>query len=591
MKYLNAKKSLFGGIGILWLALSACTHRQGPSALRVADSLYALCPDRALVWLDSLRPLVEREGKDARMRFALLRFKACDRDFLSLPPEASDDLARALVRHFEGGDDMRPLVEAYYYAGRVAHRQGNATQALDYFVQALTRLPAGGEVALRGRVASRMGSLYLSHGLFRDALEMLQEGLRCDSTAGDSIGWAYVLQDLGECHHRLGDYDRELSCYLQACRLGELLHRKDLVRSLQSRLAAAYTFRGQYDLAGIYLQQSLPDSVRPGQNAVYMREVVGFRDPGGKDSIVWKYKNLLQWADSTSYGVLYDKLRGMGEKLQPELDRFGLYKHMDNYETVADSLLRVMQPRMARQEELAAYRSPEKENILLREANLRGRRLFFRILAVAACLFAGAVLYHLYRRRQLVAQLRMASQLNEDIYKRSEDYIEANNLRICQLEEQIRLLNKQLEDTDGMRRRLEQEKVLVTYANCEAEALQGKRSVIDSLFLGSEVCLRFKRLLDEDTLPQAVDWADLQQEVDTCYEGFTRNLGKLCSVKARDLRICLLAKMGWGDTDIARLVSLSPEGVASACRRLHAKSFPGEERHSSAAWHKFIGSL
>ena len=579
-------------IGLSW---GSCSSGQEPTVWRTADSLVQVCPDSAWALLDSLRPQLVREGKEAQMRYALLRFQARDRAHRPLPPEASDSLVRALVRHYEKAEDPRRLAEVYYYAGRVLYRAEDATQALDYLVKSLTTLPAQGATDLRGRVVSCIGSLYLAQGLYRDALKMLKEGVRCDSLVGDTIGWAYNLQDMGQCHYHLGEYDRELQCYLQACQLAEQVSRMDLVHSVRNRLATAYIYRGQFDLARKYLQNSSLDSARAGKNIVYIREALGFYDRDGADSAMWRYKDVLVWEDAHSAGIVYtpNSLPGLKSvsKIPKEKDRNGPLAHLRNYQTLADSLLQITgMEEAAWQDALSNYRSPEQENIRLRQANKRGRDLFLRILLVAACLFAGAVLYHLYRRRQLTVQLRVARQLNEDIYRRSEDFIESNNRQIGRLEEQIRELSRQLEDTTEARKRLEQEKVLVTYANLESEALQGQRNVIDSLFLSDERCRRFKQLLDEGASPTPADWEALGRLADKSYDGFTQKLARLCNLRSRDLHICLLAKMGWGDTDIARLVPLSPEGVASVCRRLHAKAFP-EEKPSSAAWHKFILSL
>ena len=74
-------------LAVLFFLLASCRPMHYPQALLVADSLCAAHPQRALEWLDSLRPRMEQERKGVRMYYDLLCIKAQDKAYI---PHASD---------------------------------------------------------------------------------------------------------------------------------------------------------------------------------------------------------------------------------------------------------------------------------------------------------------------------------------------------------------------------------------------------------------------------------------------------------------------------------------------------------------------
>ena len=63
-------------LAALFFLLVSCRPVHYPQSLLVADSLCAAHPQRALEWLDSLRPRMEQERKGVRMYYDLLCIKA-----------------------------------------------------------------------------------------------------------------------------------------------------------------------------------------------------------------------------------------------------------------------------------------------------------------------------------------------------------------------------------------------------------------------------------------------------------------------------------------------------------------------------------
>ena len=91
---LGKRTKLTVALAVLFFLLASCRPVHYPQALLVADSLCAAHPQRALEWLDSLRPRMEQERKGVRMYYDLLCIKAQDKAYM---PHTSDSLIQAVL--------------------------------------------------------------------------------------------------------------------------------------------------------------------------------------------------------------------------------------------------------------------------------------------------------------------------------------------------------------------------------------------------------------------------------------------------------------------------------------------------------------
>ena len=90
-------------LAVLFFLLASCRPVHYPQSLLVADSLCAAHPQRALEWLDALRPRMEQERKGVRMYYDLLCIKAQDKAYI---PHTSDSLIQAVLHYYEKRDDL-----------------------------------------------------------------------------------------------------------------------------------------------------------------------------------------------------------------------------------------------------------------------------------------------------------------------------------------------------------------------------------------------------------------------------------------------------------------------------------------------------
>ncbi len=85
------------------------------------------------------------------------------------------------------------------------------------------------------------------------------------------------------------------------------------------------------------------------------------------------------------------------------------------------------------------------------------------------------------------------------------------------------------------------------------------------------------------------DWDALEQAVLTTYPLFQQRLYELCRLSDHEYHVCLLLKIGFKPSDIARLTIRSDEAISSTRRRLYQRAFG--KKGSPSEWDELIRTL
>ena len=233
------------------------------------------------------------------MYHRLLCIKVRDKAYVL---HTSDTVILPVLHYYMTKGDRRLLPEAYYYAGRVYSDLGDAPQALDYFGKALESMEGEYEdLELKGVVYSQMGRLFLFQGLHEEALKAFRKGYDINLMSNDSISMVFGLRDIGDVCGMMGRQDSLLHYMERALRLAQHIGRMDLMRDVQSQMAACYIDLKQYDLAEKFLHQALIDIDPPSRSGIYCIAARFYKQTGQKDSAAWYYRQL------TDLGTVYAK--------------------------------------------------------------------------------------------------------------------------------------------------------------------------------------------------------------------------------------------------------------------------------------------
>lgn len=84
-------------------------------------------------------------------------------------------------------------------------------------------------------------------------------------------------------------------------------------------------------------------------------------------------------------------------------------------------------------------------------------------------------------------------------------------------------------------------------------------------------------------------WSEIKKLVNETFPKFEHNLRLFYDVNVHEYRVCLLIKMGFSPTSIAKFTSRSKEAITSVRSRLYAKTF--KRKGSAPKWDEFIKSL
>ena len=571
---------------LLLLLFAACRPARYPQVLQEADSLASACPDSAVALLHGLRAEMAEERRAVQMYYRLLCIKAQDKAYI---PHTSDSAVLSVLHYYEERKDRRHLPEAYYYAGRVYRDLGDAPQALDYFDKALEAMPRDGMLPLRSKVLSQMGTLFYRQGMYPEALEMYKGSLKSDSVLGDSVGIIANRLNMSLSYKSLGKQDSMRIFALSAHLLNRNMQRPPHTGDIENRLAWAYLCEQQYDSARLFLREALQNSNDRNKDAIYTTAGLFHQALGNSDSAVWYYQHLLHETSIYVRQVAYGNLAQLAlAQNNPQKALHYLYEH----NLCADSIQKITNTEGIRKVyALYNYQLREKENARLREANARKTQNIVYLALGAGLLLVGSGAFYRKRKKQWKAQWENAENLRKEAYRRSAQFVQDNRAEMEKLQKKIRQLQRDLKDKGSMLEELERQKAILANTNQQTLLEQDKRRLAEEGLFSSDIYLHFRQQLEEEVphlTPQ--DWNDLQEQLDACYDGFTRKLHTLhLRLSSKEMQTCMLIKARFSNTEIGKLTHTSVEGVSSRRSRLYEKVF--HEKKGSKEWDAFIRSL
>lgn len=496
-----------------------------------------------------------------------------------------------MLRYYEK-KDKRHLAEARYYAGRVYRDLGDAPQALDYFGKALEALPAEGTHDMEAYIYSQMGTLFFYQNMRQEALQMYRNALRCDSLRKDSVGLVYDYRDIADCYHYQSEQaDSALFYYRKALEVAKAMRDKDLSDMINNQIAAFYTYTGEYEKARDMLVLSRKVTNSLGKSALYSIASKLYHKIGKTDSALYFYRGMLD------FGTVYAKRaahQGMAQIALMNHDPETAMCHLLQERAYADSILKLTDTETIRKmHSLYNYQLREKENLRLEAESQKRLTMIYVMLLAGAFVLAAFFGYLQYSRRkslQTRSKLREMNRLLEEQHRQSVAFIEENNRNIALLEQQQATI---LQENTELKAHLEEQKEQLACFNKQAEWAIRKRETTHRELMDTEIFRHIHSLLrtENNSTKQrfALNWLELEKAVNGVYPDLTARLYDFHKMSGHEYHVCLLLKAQIPLTDIARLLSRSPEAIISTCRRLHKKMF-GEEK-SPKHLEEFIRSL
>ena len=522
-------------------------------------------------------------GEDARMEERLRKIQAADKAFVV---QESTDEIDSIVHYFEKHPSKELLPLSYYYAGRIYSDLEDAPQALDYFQKVLECEPQDSLAAL---AHSQMGSLLLRQRMVTASIEHVQAAYEYDVQQADTTGMIFDLRDMGNAFRCTEDeVDSCLNYYEEALRLateqGDALMQEELKGSIAVYLIQTDSLQAAWQL----LHPLLVDvNQRDASSASTLRSTAAeyYLKTGNTDSACIFFEQL------TESGTLYAKQEAYRQLAKHSLAKGDLQKAADlllNYEKYTDSIAITMQTEaLSQADALFNYRLRERENDQLTKTLTKTKTI--ATAAIGLLLLGGFTMlfFHERNKRKHIAQLlRMErmKEVQEQQYKRSLAFIEENEKKMKELEEQM---EKTGQENTLLRKTIQKLK----YANELASIQMQEHQQADKQVKSSAIYQRIQiRLNNKESIGMNDEiWKELEEVVEQAYSGFLKRIEDLCPLNWQERNLCLLLKAGFSPSNIAILTAHSKQSISSTRSRLYERTFL--EKGTSSQWDEFIQSI
>ena len=522
-------------------------------------------------------------GEDARMEERLRRIQAADKAFVV---QESTDEIDSIVHYFEKHPSKELLPLSYYYAGRIYSDLEDAPQALDYFQKVLECEPQDSLAAL---AHSQMGSLLLRQRMVTASIEHVQAAYEYDVQQADTTGMIFDLRDMGNAFRCTEDeVDSCLNYYEEALRLateqGDALMQEELKGSIAVYLIQTDSLQAAWQL----LHPLLVDiNQRDASSSSTLRSIAAeyYLKTGNADSACIYFEKL------TESGTLYAKQEAYRQLAKHSLAKGDLQKAADlllNYEKYTDSIAITMQTEaLSQADALFNYRLWERENQRLMKTMTKTKTIAAG--AIGLLLLSGFTMLFLHernKRKQIVQQLHMErmKEVQEQQYKRSLAYMEENEKKMKELEEQM---EKAGQENTQLRKTIQKLK----YANELASIQILEHQQADKQVKSSSIYQRIQmRLNNKESIGMNDEiWKELEEVVEQAYSGFLKRIEDLCPLNWQERNLCLLLKAGFSPSNIAILTAHSKQSISSTRSRLYERTFL--EKGTPSQWDEFILSI
>lgn len=577
-------------IALAFLLLSACGrhHVYSPSLLR-ADSLCRVLPDSALALLQQLSSQMPSAPEPDRMFHQLLCIKAADK--ADRPISQCDSTILRLIDYYENGGDPAKLAETYYYAGRIYFEKQDAPQALDYYLKAMDNIGiCEDSVRIKSVLLSQIGYIYHYQEIDSVARIWFEKACEFAVEHHDTLSLIFGLRDKANTYKNNEDSRKRENDLDKALLLCDKTNNRLMANVVKSQIANLYIDEGRFVEAKKLLMPIKDELTSIGKSAVYSMCAKIYYGIGLQDSAKYYSKILLQ------EGTLYTKessSKRLAEIALKESRPQQAIEYLSINKALNDTL-KLLQAKesIARANAAYNYQKHEKENQKLRIKNLAAHNQIIVLFLIAVIiLFAFLFMISRYRRYKYETKIKMYN-LEKAIERQrllDDENIKCSEAEIADLDQKI---NQPVKLSTNLIQELNEKKISIVLRKeesvLEIQKHQNRYAVLKNSRIYNDIITMLNDPNKENKLTKE-QWKQLDETVNNIFEGFGKQLFRLCKLSETEYRISLLLKIGVTPINISHIICLSPQAVSSTRSRLYRKAFG--KKGKSADWDTFVKSI
>lgn len=555
---------------IIMLLASCAGNRKYDDLMQRADSIMNVNDDSAKVairMLDGVKSQLSEFTKKQRMRYELLRHKAMNKACITF---TSDSVMKEVVDYYDNHGSANERMLANYVLGCVYRDMHEAPMALEYYNKATEQADttaADCDYGTLYRVYSQMGFLFSKQYLLYQELNAFDKAEKYAYLAKDTFNAIVNYQNQGEVYDFLGKKDSVIAINLLAaklfkkhgndyaaaiafgCNYNYYIEKKDSINAKKAFEAynstgyegnsnyedakayvlclkgTYYMFIGQLDSACYILQQSLKFCKSFSNKAATTKALAHYYAKVNQPSLAMKYA-----LQSSEYNDS-DLIEARKTQLQQVQ---AMYDYGRNQE-------------IARMAEQKAKRSTQMNYMI-----------------VFACVILFLFLSYIYRKQLALKKKRIA--VSKLLY-------EDSLLKLKRLQDEKAKLVA--ENDNKLFQVIMEKENTIDKLKAEINDIQERYSLssisnVELSLMDSSICKKIKfievhprkKMSDED-------WKELADTVEKTIPNFIPRLKN--KLNDKDYQICLLIRLGFSTSLIARLLGLSDAAISKSRKTMLKK--------------------
>ena len=549
------------------LFLLACSRAGEHEALfRQVENVVNDHPDSAMVLLQRIEEPERLDSADWA-RWALLTTQARDKAFIR---HTTDSVINRVADYYQRFGDNHQKALAYYYVGRVNSDLGQLERATDAYLQASDYSAKTDDHDLTFRILTQMGTRFAHQGLTHEAERAYRKALEIATQVNDSGHMAYGAAYLARVCGLRADWAQAENYYLESIAIAEKIGHRRVLELGTQELASIYTDEGKLDEA-LTLAKRLPeyqsiDSIKRDKSG-YL--VIGdiYRKMGEVDSAYLYISHAVGSDNIYTRGSAYQALCFMYQDMGRHEEAI---KYNDLYLSCRDSI-----KKMGSASDL--YQVKEAHEVVNRQA-VDMRRWLLAGTVVLALLVALGYSYYCYRtnRRRLERQILYLRQMEERLKDELKEGI--NQDQDFRRKRNQEIIDRLTHDLAAVQKQLEQEtaKWRTKYAKAQELAKSYKKELRQ--YADGPLAERrpFEEVLDqlrkEPRVLSEQERQELRLFMDAQNNSFTvRLLEANPDLKAGDLLLCCLIRLGFSGKNLATLLAINLNSVTKQKQRLRGR--------------------
>ena len=553
------------------MLLASCAgNRKYDDLMQRADSIMNADDDSAKVairMLDGVKSQLSEFTKKQRMRYELLRHKAMNKACITF---TSDSVMKEVVDYYEDHGSANQRMLANYVLGCVYRDMHEVPLALEYYNKATEQADttaADCDYGTLYRVYSQMGFLFSKQYLPYQLLDAFGKAEKYAYLAKDTLNAIINYQNKGDAYDYLGKKDSVVAINLRSanmfkrigdnynaaialgCNYSYYIEKQDSVNAKKAfeayfstgyegnleyedskayvlcQKGIYYMFTGQLDSACYILQQSLKFCKSFSNKAATTKALAHYYAKVNQPSLAMKYAlQSSEYNDSSLMEARKNQLQQMQ----------AMYDYGRNQE-------------IARMAEQKATRSTQ-----------------MNYMVVFACVILLLFLSYIYRKQLVLKKKRIA--VSKLLY-------EDSLLKLKRLQDEKAKLVA--ENDNKLFQVIMEKENTIDKLKAEISDIQDKYSLtsvsnVELTLMDSSICKKIKfievhprkKMSDED-------WKELADTVEKTIPNFIPRLKN--KLNDKDYQICLLIRLGFTTSLIARLLGLSDAAISKSRKTMLKK--------------------